>query len=238
MFLKKQKPRPEGEAGAASSCSPRLQILVGLRPDSGYSATSMGSTITNLPMEPLFRNLMRPVILANRVSSLPRPTFSPGFTRVPRCRTMMVPPGTICPPKALNPSRCAFESRPLREVPCPFLCAMDHSQFLKVAPASRRLSRGQLALADENYFFFGEAFLALLFLGAAFFLACPFFARPLVTVTSDSCSSAAATFLGFGCFFSSSGALKLCPSKAISVMRTAVYACRCPRSFLYCFLRL
>src|SRR5207245_2054044 len=56
--------------------------------------TSTGSTMTNLPICPLFRNLMRPVILAKRVSSLPRPTFSHGFTRVPRCRTMMVPPGT------------------------------------------------------------------------------------------------------------------------------------------------
>src|ERR1039458_1218083 len=37
---------------------------------------------------------------------------------------MMVPPGTTAPPNALKPNRCAFESRPFREVPCPFLCAM------------------------------------------------------------------------------------------------------------------
>jgi hypothetical protein len=37
-------------------------------------------------------NLIRPVILAKRVSSFPRPTFNPGFTRVPRCRTIIVPP--------------------------------------------------------------------------------------------------------------------------------------------------
>src|SRR5208282_1715758 len=86
---------------------------------------SNGSTITNLPICPLFRNLMRPVTLAKSVSSLPRPTFSPGFTRVPRCRMMIVPPGTTCPPNALNPSRCEFESRPFREVPCPFLCAIE-----------------------------------------------------------------------------------------------------------------
>src|SRR5580700_11136243 len=76
-------------------------------------------------MDPLSMNLIRPVILAKRVSSLPRPTLSPGFTRVPRCRTMIVPPGTTCPPNALNPSRCEFESRPFREVPCPFLCAIS-----------------------------------------------------------------------------------------------------------------
>src|SRR5208283_4807871 len=134
-----KKPRPEGEAAwrgrPARDCRRRTR---------NYSATSMGSTITNLPIEPLFRNLMRPVILANKVSSLPRPTFSPGFTRVPRCRTMMVPPGTICPPNALNPSRCAFESRPFREVPCPFLCAIIQLSILKVAPASRRLLQGNL----------------------------------------------------------------------------------------------
>src|SRR5882724_8931361 len=38
---------------------------------------------------------------------------------------MMVPPGTTCPPNALKPKRCAFESRPFRELPKPFLCAMD-----------------------------------------------------------------------------------------------------------------
>src|ERR1700722_17361487 len=94
--------------------------------------------MTNLPICPLFRNLMGPEILAKRVSSLPRPTFSPGFTGVPRCRTMMVPPGTSCPPNALNPSRCALESRPFREVPCPFLCAIRSSE------------RGQDALATAG----------------------------------------------------------------------------------------
>src|SRR5260370_21423491 len=94
-------------------------------PQDYFASIASGSIITNFPIDPLLRNLMRPVILANRVSSLPRPTFSPGLTRVPRWRTMIVPPGTSCPPKALKPSRCAFESRPFREVPCPFLCAIN-----------------------------------------------------------------------------------------------------------------
>src|ERR1700728_2075674 len=129
-------------------------------------STSMGSTITNLPICPLFRNLMRPVILAKRVSSLPRPTFSPGFTRVPRCRTMMVPPGTTCPPNALNPSRCAFESRPFREVPCPFLCAIRNPLNSK-----RRHPVGgcEGILPSLSYFFFEGDFFAAFF-GAAFFL--------------------------------------------------------------------
>src|SRR5215469_7060474 len=104
-------PLPQRSAGEAPA------------PHNSYFA-STGSTITNLPIEPLSVNLMRPVILAKRVSSLPRPTLSPGFTRVPRCRTMIVPPGTTCPPNALNPSRCEFESRPFLDVPCPFLCAI------------------------------------------------------------------------------------------------------------------
>src|SRR5580693_6375391 len=70
------------------------------------------------------------------------------------------------------------------------------------------------------YFLFDADFLAA-FLGAAFFLACPLadFAP-----ASDSCSSscAGAAFFTLGCLFTNSGALKLCPSKAISVMRTAV----------------
>ena len=74
-------------------------------------------------------NSTMPVILANRVSSLPRPTFSPGFMRVPRCRTMMEPPETSWPPNDFTPSRCALESRPLRELPKPFLCAISQIRF-------------------------------------------------------------------------------------------------------------
>src|ERR1700722_7105844 len=66
-------------------------------------------------------------MVANRVSSLPQPTFSPGLIFVPRCRTMMDPLGMYCPPKTLMPSRCAHESRPFLELPKPFLCAMTIS---------------------------------------------------------------------------------------------------------------
>src|SRR5258707_854808 len=106
-------------------------------PQDYFASIASGSIITNFPIDPLLRNLMRPVILANRVSSLPRPTFSPGLTRVPRWRTMIVPPGTSCPPKALKPSRCAFESRPFREVPCPFLCAINSVSRFSVASCQK-----------------------------------------------------------------------------------------------------
>ncbi len=127
---------------------------------------------------------MRPVILAKRVSSLPRPTFSPGFTRVPRCRTMIVPPGTTCPPNALNPSRCAFESRPFREVPCPFLCAISQltvasSQYAKIVIPSKakRLHLERLCALSSSakrriflhYFFLGAPFFVAGFLAAFFF---------------------------------------------------------------------
>src|SRR6185503_13822634 len=64
---------------------------------------------------------------ANKVSSLPMPTFTPGLIFVPRCRTMIDPPGTNCPPNAFTPNRCELESRPFLELPKPFLCAMTQS---------------------------------------------------------------------------------------------------------------
>src|SRR3984893_9315815 len=90
-------------------------------------ATSL--TVTYLPIRPRSRNSTTPVTLANSVSSLPQPTFSPGLIWVPRCRTMIEPPGTSWPPKTFTPSRCAFESRPFLELPRPCLCAMPHLQL-------------------------------------------------------------------------------------------------------------
>src|SRR5271157_1932499 len=81
---------------------------------------------TNLPMRPRSLNSTTPVTLANRVSSLPQPTLVPGLILVPRCRTMIEPPGTSWPPKTFTPNRCAFESRPFLELPKPFLCAIRH----------------------------------------------------------------------------------------------------------------
>src|SRR6476660_9427875 len=91
--------------------------------DQNYSAALM---LTSLPIRPRSRNSMMPGIFANSVSSLPRPTLTPGLNLVPRCRTMIVPPETNWPPKAFTPKRCAFESRPFLELPKPFLCAITH----------------------------------------------------------------------------------------------------------------
>ena len=73
---------------------------------------------------------------------------------------------------------------------------------------------------NPRYFFF-----AVFFLGAAFFAcACgaafvAFFPGRFEVFTSSPPSAAGFTFFSF---FGSSGALNDCPSKAISVMRTAV----------------
>src|SRR5208282_3004842 len=77
------------------------------------------------PMRPLSSNLTKPATLANRVSSLPRPTLTPGLYLVPRWRTRMEPPLTNWPPKRFTPSRWPWESRPLTEEPPPFLCAIE-----------------------------------------------------------------------------------------------------------------
>src|SRR4029453_9309985 len=73
-----------------------------------------------------------PSTLANRVSSPPRPTPSPGWMRVPRWRTRIVPAVTSWPPWRLTPSRLAAESRPLRMEGAPFLCAISAFLFLLV----------------------------------------------------------------------------------------------------------
>src|SRR6516164_8465662 len=55
------------------------------------------------------------------------PTCVPGWNLVPRWRTMMWPGTTISPPNFLTPSRLPRLSRPLREEPPAFLCAIRHS---------------------------------------------------------------------------------------------------------------
>src|SRR4029079_8140766 len=79
----------------------------------------------NLPFWPLSSNLTKPSIRENSVSSLPRPTLLPGFHLVPRWRARMLPRRTCSPPNFLSPSRWAAESRPFRDEPTPFLCAIS-----------------------------------------------------------------------------------------------------------------
>src|SRR5580658_10133804 len=113
--------------------------------------------LTNLPMRPRSLNSTTPVTLAKSVSSLPQPTFGPGLILVPRCRTMIEPPGTNWPPKTFTPNRCALESRPFLELPKPFLCAIRHLcrnianlHFGEVLAVSNGLLVLLLALELEN----------------------------------------------------------------------------------------
>ena len=54
----------------------------------------------------------------------PMPVPSPGRKRVPRWRTRIIPAFTVWPSKIFTPSIFGFESRPFRDDPRPFLCAI------------------------------------------------------------------------------------------------------------------
>ena len=73
---------------------------------------------------PLVRKATLPSRVAKIVSSLPMPVPGPGRKRVPRWRTRIIPAVTSWPAKSLTPSIFGFESRPFREEPRPFLCAI------------------------------------------------------------------------------------------------------------------
>src|SRR6185369_7991516 len=66
-----------------------------------------------------------PSTSANNVQSRPVPTLLPAKNLVPRCRTIMLPAETNSPPKHFTPNRLLTLSRPLRTLPCPFLCAIN-----------------------------------------------------------------------------------------------------------------
>src|SRR5438552_5361580 len=55
------------------------------------------------------------------------PVPSPGRNFVPRWRTRIIPAFTSWPEKIFTPSIFGFESRPFREEPSPFLCAIGTS---------------------------------------------------------------------------------------------------------------
>src|SRR6266702_3724950 len=124
--------------------SPRFPVGVG----NGYSAASAGRSLagrsfagrgtTEMNVRPPipFLNCTAPSSSAKSVWSRPMPTRSPGWNLVPRWRTMMLPGMTISPPYFLTPSRRPALSRPLREEPPAFLCAI-----LSLLRLRRRLRR-------------------------------------------------------------------------------------------------
>src|SRR6185437_1604198 len=72
-------------------------------------------------------NFTAPAALAKIVWSRPMPTCVPGWNLVPRWRTMMLPGTTAWPPHFLTPRRRPALSRPLRDEPPAFLCAMSRA---------------------------------------------------------------------------------------------------------------
>src|SRR3954447_22120578 len=75
------------------------------------------------PRRPVVNSTV-PAARAYNVSSRPMPTPSPARKRLPRWRTMISPPVTAWPANTLTPRRLALESRPFRDEPRPFLCAI------------------------------------------------------------------------------------------------------------------
>ena len=72
---------------------------------------------TKRPRRPLSWKFTIPSTFAKSESSLARPTFRPGFSGVPRCRTRIEPPETSWPAKRFTPRRWLLLSRPLRDEP-------------------------------------------------------------------------------------------------------------------------
>jgi hypothetical protein len=111
-------------------------------------------------------NRTTPSTVANRVSSPPRRTLSPGWNLVPRWRTMIVPARTFVPVVTFTPSRCDAESRPFLEEAAPFFFDMPETyaflggRFL----AGAFFAAGAFLAAGA--FFAGAAFSAGAFLGA------------------------------------------------------------------------
>src|SRR3954462_12214115 len=108
-----------------------LVVLVVLQSETVSRAGTAEIVTTRRPRR--WPKVTAPGASANSVSSLPRPTPSPGWKWVPRWRTMISPALTTWPPKRFTPSRWALESRPLRDDEAPFLCAMSSSALRDVA---------------------------------------------------------------------------------------------------------
>jgi hypothetical protein len=112
--------RHDASLGTSSALGARVP------PTSAAQRRHQGVTSTSL--RPWRRpNCTMPSAVANKVSSPPRPTFSPGWNFVPRWRTMIAPAWTAVPEWTFTPRRFAAESRPLRDEAAPFFFDMDLS---------------------------------------------------------------------------------------------------------------
>lgn len=74
----------------------------------------------------LFFISTNPSVRANRVWSLPIPTFLPGRTSVPRCLTKIEPVVVLAPGVTLTPRYLGFESLPFFVDPPAFFVAISY----------------------------------------------------------------------------------------------------------------
>ena len=84
-------------------------------------AVSTGCTLITRPRAPWSRELHPAVDLCEQRVVLAEADVEARPERRPRWRTRIDPPVTMLPSKRLTPRRCELLSRPLRELPCPFL---------------------------------------------------------------------------------------------------------------------
>ena len=91
--------------------------------------SNTGLIVTNIETKDLlfllFLNSTTPSVNANKVWSFPMPTLIPGLCVVPLWRTRILPAVACWPPYNLTPNRLLSDSRPLWELPIPFLCAIS-----------------------------------------------------------------------------------------------------------------
>lgn len=88
-----------------------------------------------IPCSCIFSIRTTPAIFANKVWSVPIPTFSPARNFCPRCRTRMEPALAGCLCRILTPSRRPIESRPLLVDPPAFLVAIPLTPVAVVVAA-------------------------------------------------------------------------------------------------------
>src|SRR5580704_426452 len=115
------------------------------------AASVIGRTDTNTRPLVLVRNSTFPLINANKVWSLPTPTFLPGCHLVPRWRAIMFPASTASPPKIFSPRRWPAESRPLREDPPAFLCAITGLRNLLALGYTGFVTKASLLRVTSSY---------------------------------------------------------------------------------------
>ena len=115
---------PAAPDGAGRVTSPKAAELV-----AGGGGRRVGRGDRDDAAAPAFLNSTCPRTWRRSCRRVPMPTPSPGLKRVPRWRTMISPPVTVWPANTFTPRRLALESRPLRQEPRPFLCAIRPFPF-------------------------------------------------------------------------------------------------------------